>query len=417
MTDTSAAKIDAARLSSLLDGLNQFGRNPDSGGFNRPGFSDADLAARRWLSARMESEGLSVQWDAAGNVFGRLGPEDRPSIMVGSHADTVPEGGAFDGTLGVAVALECVLALRDAGTLPDYPIEVVATSEEEGRFGGMLGSQAMVGAITPEWLEQAADANDVRLWDVMLAQGLDPSLIPGARREPGSVRAFLELHIEQGPVLERRGTSIGIVDSVSGVTNWSVSLFGEANHSGTTPMSMRADAFAGLAEAAGRIPDIIVKLGSEQSRITIGKVDLQPNFPHTVPGQADFSVVLRDTDESIMRALCAAFRETVEQACRNHNLTHEIIERSWLEPVRLDQGIARLLTEEAAALGLSHMIMPSGAGHDAQTMQALCPSGLIFVPSRGGVSHAPEEWTDWPAILDGAQLMLNALLRLSRAET
>lgn len=417
MTDTSAARIDAARLSSLLDGLNQFGRNPDSGGFNRPGFSDADLAARRWLSTRMESEGLSVRWDAAGNVFGRLGPEDRPSVMTGSHADTVPEGGAFDGTLGVAAALECTLALRDAGIMPDYPIEVVATSEEEGRFGGMLGSQAMVGAIDKDWLEQAADANGVRLWDVMLAQGLVPSLVPEARRAPGSVRAFLELHIEQGPVLERRGTSIGVVDSVSGVVNWSVSLFGEANHSGTTPMSMRADAFAGLAEVAGQIPLIIAETGSEQSRITIGKVDLQPNFPHTVPGQADFSVVLRDTDPAIMRALCAAFRAAVEQACRNHNLTHEIVERSWLDPVRLDRGITQLLTEEVGKLGLSHMVMPSGAGHDAQTMQGFCPSGLIFVPSRGGVSHAPEEWTDWPAILDGAQLMLNALIHLCRAES
>lgn len=413
MTEDRTLRISEERLRAILDGINGFGRNPSTGGFNRTGFSEADLAARRWLAARMEQEGLAVHWDHAGNVFGRLGNGSRPVIILGSHGDTVPEGGAFDGALGVAVALECVLAVRDAGLALQHPIEVVATSEEEGRFGGMLGAQAMVGAVDSDWLAGARDADGQRLWDAMAAQGFDPARVPEARREPGSVKAFLELHIEQGPVLERRGASVGIVDSVSGVVHWGVTLLGDANHSGTTPMEMRADAFAGAAEIAAQIPRMIREHGSEQSRITIGKIDLQPNFPHTVPGQADFSVIIRDSDVDVMRALCDAFLEALERACQSHKLRKAVVERSWLAPVALDPDLAQLLQQEAEALGLSCLVMPSGAGHDAQTMQSLCPSGLVFVPSRNGLSHAPGEWTDWKAVLDGARLMLRAVQRLA----
>lgn len=405
--------IDEERLKGLLDGINAFGRNPQTGGFDRPGFSDADLAARRWLAERMRTEGLAVAWDAAGNVFGRLGSAETPSVMLGSHSDTVPDGGAFDGALGVAVALECALAIRDAGIALRHPLEVVATSEEEGRFGGMLGSQAMVGAIDPAWLAQAADAEGLLLRDAMAAQGFDPARLPEAGRAPGSVKAFLELHIEQGPVLERRGARIGIADSVSGVVHWGVSLRGTANHSGTTPMDMRADAFAGLAEAAAAIPDLIEVFGTADSRVTIGKVELHPNFPHTIPGRADFSLIVRDSDAAVMQALCDAFRRSLERVSLARRLTLEIVERSRLLPVALDPGLVRLLLEEAEALGLDPLSLPSGAGHDAQTMQALCPSGLVFVPSRKGISHAPEEWTDWPAVLDGARLMLRAAERLA----
>jgi N-carbamoyl-L-amino-acid hydrolase len=407
------ARIDPDRMRSLLDGINAFGRCVRTGGYNRPGFSDADLAARQWLARRMEAEGLAVARDQAANVFGWLGKRDSPVVMAGSHLDTVPNGGAFDGALGVAVALECALAIRDAGIELRNPIEVVATSEEEGRFGGMLGSQAIVGAVTPEWLDQASDSEGNRLQDVMVARGFDPGRIRECKRSAGSVKAFLELHIEQGPVLERAGVSIGIADSVSGVAHWTVSLTGTANHSGTTPMDMRADAFAGLAGIAAAIPAMIRQSGTDQSRITIGKVELAPNFPHTIPGQARFSTIIRDTDETVMRDLCDVFRQTVEGICAKHGLRHTILERSWLSPAGLDPELARLVREEAERARLKHITMPSGAGHDAQTMQACCPSTLIFVPSRHGISHSPEEWTDWTDIRNGAALMLSALIRLA----
>jgi N-carbamoyl-L-amino-acid hydrolase len=412
MMQETLPQIDSRRLRALLDGVNDFGANRETGGYNRVGFSDADMAVRRWFAQVMRDDGLSVHSDAAGNVFGRMGPEDVASIMVGSHLDTVPEGGAFDGALGVCVALECVRAIRDAELTPTVPVEVAAFAEEEGRFGGMLGSQAVSRQVTAEWVAAAEDAEGVRLADAMRAQGLDPAAVPDAARAPGSLRAFLELHIEQGPVLEAARVPVGIVRAVSGVCNLAVRLDGRANHSGTTPMELRADAFAGLAEAAGAIPEIVRTYGGPQSRVTIGKVTLTPNFPHTIPGRAEFSVILRDTDEAVMRALDAAMRERIAAAAAKHGLTHRISVMSWLSPTELDPNLAALLRDEAAALGLRAQDMPSGAGHDAQTMQAFCPSALIFVPSRGGISHAPEEWTDWADIEAGAELMLAGLARL-----
>lgn len=405
--------IDLPRLQALLNGINRFGRNAETGGFNRPGFSEADTDVRRWFAGEIEADGLSVRRDAAGNVFGRFGPAEGPCIMAGSHLDTVPEGGAFDGVLGVAVALECVRAMRDAGIAPATAIEVVATAEEEGRFGGMLGSQAIAGQVTADWISAAEDADGVRLTDAMRASGLDPDAVLSCRRAPGSVRAWLELHVEQGPTLEAAGIPVGIVDSISGVCLLFVHLHGVANHSGTTPMEMRADAFAGLAEIATSVPRLIAESGTDQSRITIGKVDIHPNFAHTIAGDAEFTVVLRDTDEAVMRAITEGMKRTIAGVTEAHGLTQTIEMRSWLPPVRLDADLVALLGEKAASLGIPARVMPSGAGHDAQTMQSLCPSALIFVPSRGGVSHAPEEWTDWPDIEKGANLMLAALIALT----
>lgn len=410
--DGPTPRIDSERLRSLLDGVNGFGRNPATGGFNRVGYSDADMAARRWFLDRMRADGLSVRMDGAANLFGRFGPARGPAVLVGSHLDTVPEGGAFDGALGVCVALECVRAMRDAGLAPATAIEVVATAEEEGRFGGMLGSQAIAGTLTRDWLEAAADADGVRLVAAMRAQGLDALDALRAARPPGTVKAFVELHIEQGPVLENAGAAIGIAHAVAGVMNLSVRLLGTANHSGTTPMHLRADAFAGMAAVAGAIPRLLQSHGTENSRITIGKVGIQPNFIHTVPGRADFVVNIRDTDQGTMLRLARRMRAAVAEAAEAHGLGFAVEEQSRMAPVTLDPALAALLEEEAARLDLDARVMPSGAGHDAQTMQALCPSALIFVPSRGGVSHAPQEWTDWPDVERGAALMLAALLRL-----
>jgi len=405
--------IDKGRLAGLLDAINGFGRDPATGGFNRIGYSDADMAVRRWFAEAMTGHGLDVRTDAVGNVFGRFGLSKGPCVMAGSHLDTVPDGGAFDGALGVAVALECVLAMKDAGLTPRTAIEVVATAEEEGRFGGMLGSQAIAGVVDPDWLDAASDNDGIRLVDAMAAQGLDPARVSEAAWPPGAVAAFVELHIEQGPVLEGAGVPVGIASAVSGVCNLEITFEGQANHSGTTPMDMRADAFAGLAEVGAAVPDLIAAHGTDQSRVTIGKAELSPNHAHTIAGRAVFSVIIRDTDETVMVALRDRFLAMVAETAGRHGLSFCHDEKSWLAPVELDGGLRDLLAGQAAALGLPALEMPSGAGHDAQTMQALCPSALVFVPSRGGVSHAPDEWTEWADIEKGAALMLAALVRLA----
>ena len=407
--------INSARLRHLLDGVNAFGFNAVTGGHNRIGYSADDMAVRDWFAEQMKNDGLRVRRDGVNNLFGRYGPDTEPCIMAGSHLDTVPEGGAFDGSLGVCIALECVRAMKDAGIEPRTPVVVAATAEEEGRFGGMFGSQTIVGAMTGDWIEQASDSNGVRLVDAMAAQGLDASTALSAAWEPGSIKAFLELHVEQGPVLERSAIPIGIAEAVSGVCNLQVRYEGTANHSGTTPMDMRADAFAGLVAFAGTVAPTIKQHGSGQSRITIGKVELSPNHAHTIPGAADFLINLRDTSETVMQQLRNECLSNIEIAAAAHGLTSQVKEKSWLPPVSLDSGIRDILSEEAERLGYGAVVMPSGAGHDAQTMQSLCPSGLIFIPSRNGISHAPEEWSDWADIEKGAQLMLNTLMRLSYA--
>lgn len=412
MPDT-VPEISSKRLRTLLEGINGFGFNRKTGGYNRVGFSDADTAVREWFGEQMVGDGLAVHSDAVGNVFGRYGPLDGPCILAGSHLDTVPEGGAFDGALGCAVALESVRAMREAGLEPATAVEVVATAEEEGRFGGMLGSQAITGRVSPEWIDAATDANGVRLVDAMREQGLAPENAGRAAREPAEIVAFLELHVEQGPVLESAGKAIGIAEAVSGVCNLAVTFTGVSNHSGTTPMDQRRDAFAGLAAFAAGVSQIIPVCGTASSRVTIGKVSIEPNHPHTVPGLAECIVNIRDVDEAAMTAMAEEVRRRAARQAGAHGLELAIAEKSWLSPVRLDPGLVDKLRTNAERLGFAHMTMPSGAGHDAQTMQSICPSGLIFVPSRDGISHSPAEKTDWADIEKGAQLYLETLCQLT----
>lgn len=408
-------RIDLDRLMADLEALNRFGTAPGRPGINRPSYSAEDMAARRWLMDRMAAAGLTVRMDAVGNVVGRWTVGAGKPVLVGSHTDTVPDGGRFDGALGVVAALEAVRTLQEAGVTPARPIEVVATAEEEGRFGGMLGAQTLCGAVDPAWLAAARAEDGTRLVDALAACGLDPAGIADAARAPHDVAAFLELHIEQGPVLERAGRPIGLVDAISGVFNWAVTLRGATNHSGTTPMDLRRDAFQGLALVGQALAGIITAVGTDQSRLTIGRVELAPNVAHTIAGEARFTIIGRDADDRVMRDLAHGCRAAIEAAAEAHGLGFTIEPQSWLPPTRLDAGVHAVLQETAADLGLPAMTLPSGAGHDAQMFAALVPAGLIFVPSRAGISHAPEEWTDGPAIEAGATLLLHGLWRLAMA--
>lgn len=417
MTETRAGiaagtlAIDAERLRADIEAVNAIGLIEGLPGINRLSFSDADMAGRRWLLGRIEDAGLTARMDAVGNVFGRWETGDGPAVLAGSHLDTVPQGGPFDGTLGVCAALEAVRAMRDAGLRPARPVEVVATADEEGRFGGMLGSQAICGEVGPDWIESAVDDGGIRLADAMRAQGLDPAAAATARR-PGEIATFLELHVEQGPVLEATGDPVGVVDAVSGVFNWTVTLTGEANHSGTTPMELRRDAFRGLADVGVAIDAILLRDGGPDTRLTIGKVALAPNFPHSIAGEAVFSLIGRDVDETVMRAVAESCQTTIDRVARAHGLEAAIAEQSWLPPTPLDVRIAARLSDIAGGA----RIMPSGAGHDAQTFARHVPAGLIFVPSRGGISHSPDEWTDWLDIERGATVLARAMAAFALEE-
>ena len=410
----SRLAVDLARLKARLAELSAIGADPSGRGVHRLSFSPADLEARRWLAEQMSALGLQARMDAVGNVIGRWEVGEGPAVLMGSHLDSVPHGGRFDGALGVVAALECVETLMDHNIVPAAPVEVIGTSEEEGRFGGMLGAQAMAGVVPEAWFRNAEDDQGVRLIDALREAGLDPAAYGTARRDPAEIKAFLELHIEQGPVLERSGRAVGIVEGISGLFNFVVVMTGAANHAGTTPMDLRQDAFRGLAEFAAEVPKILAQHGTPASRLTVGKVELQPNFPHTVPGRAEFSIIGRDMDEAVMTALADACRASLQRAAANNGLALEIGEASWLAPTPCHAEIVAAFQRQAMALGLDAPIMPSGAGHDTQVMAQLAPAGMIFVASTGGVSHAPEEHSHWPDIEAGANLLLNTLLDVAR---
>lgn len=396
----------------------EIGRDEEGRGLHRMAFSEADMEARRWLRERLEESGLLAEIDGAGNVSGRVEERDaRPSVLVGSHLDTVPNAGPLDGALGVLVGLECLRRVREEGISTRWPLELISFTDEEGRFGGLLGSQAIAGDIHPERIHTARDLSGVSLVEAMAAHGMEALDILNARRDPRTVAAYVELHIEQGPVLDSLGVPIGVVEEITGLIKWSARLVGTPNHAGTTPMNMRRDSFMGLAEFAGEIPRILEEHGSDLSRATIGRVDLVPGAANTVPGEVVFSLDFRDITPENLEELHDAFRRTLSAIGRRRGLMFHFEVLSRIEPVGCDSRVIEAVEKAADVLKLPRHRMPSGAAHDAQVVAELAPIGMVFVPSRGGVSHSPAEWTAWQDIEHGANVVFQVLLDLASNPT
>lgn len=417
MNDTSSEptlglRVKLERLQQDLLALATIGRGPNGSGVNRLGYSDTDLEGRRWLLERIEEAGGGARLDEVGNVIGRwFDQHDAPAVVVGSHTDSVADGGVFDGALGVLAGLECMRVITESGHACQRPLELVSFADEEGRFGGMFGSQSYAGQMNPNWVETAVNVEGQRLVEALRAQGFDPEQATLAARDPQKLHAFLELHIEQGPVLESEGIPIGVVEAITGVWKWKVKLLGKANHAGTTPMHLRSDAFMGLADFAHEIPRILEEDGTELSRLTVGKVEVRPGSPHTVPGEAEFSLVGRDRDEEVMQRLAQSSQRVLAATARRHGLRFEFEELSWLSPRDCHPDIVAAFERAAENLGVASHRMPSGAGHDTQFLTEITRAGLIFVPSQGGVSHSPDEWTRWSDVETGANVLLHTLLQ------
>ncbi len=404
--------VNTKRIESDLYELFKFGYNPKDKGVYRQGLTEIDMQARAWLKEKFIALGLDTKIDAAGNVCGRYGEPDKPAILIGSHLDSVPAGGMFDGTLGVISGLECIRVIQENNIKIDSPIEVIGTSEEEGRFGGMLGAQALTGNLTLEWLESARDPSGEYLSEALKKCGLNVPDILHVKRNPKDIKAFLELHIEQGPVLDTNKKSIGIVDGISGVYKWLIRLIGKPDHAGTAPMNMRSDAFMGVADFAHELQRIIDEEGSEYTRLTIGHIELKPGFAHTIPGEADFTLVGRDMDHDTMKQVATACKKVLAAIARKHKLHFEYDELSWLEPKHFSNNLLDIIEKNAKKLNLDYMQMPSGAGHDCQFFADTVPTGLIFIPSVGGISHAPDEWSHWHDVEQGSNLLLATVLDL-----
>jgi N-carbamoyl-L-amino-acid hydrolase len=413
MSTTEHLTVDFERLQADIDTLASIGREPDHGLY-RMAFSDNDMAARAWLKQRIEESGLDLYVDGAQNIHGRYRFDyQTPSVMMGSHIDTVPGAGHLDGALGVLVALECVRRIRELELPLRRPLEAVAFTDEEGRFGGMLGSEAMSGQLTPEDIYNAKDLAGVSLVDAMKAHDLSAMDCLRARRSPESLHAFVELHIEQGPVLDRSAIPIGVVEGIVGILKWNARMIGAANHAGTTPMNMRRDAFLGVAEFANEIPRILEEEGSSISVATIGRIELHPGATNVVPGQADFILEVRDTDAEVINRLANAFRRTLSAIARRRDLMFEFEVMHEIAPVKCDPGVMNAIASVAESMGIRTLQMPSGAAHDTQLLAQLTRAGMIFIPSKDGRSHSPAEWSPWEDIRTGADVALNTLYRLA----
>lgn len=402
-------RVDGDRLNGWLQHLSTFGRNAD-GGVTRPSYTAPDVAARTWFLERMRDAGLDPSIDAIGNLVGRRPGQSRwPPIVLGSHLDSVPEGGRYDGIVGSVAALEVAQTLRDAGVLTRHPLEVLIFQNEEN---GKVGSKALRGQDPAEFLDFETNSG-LTVREGIRAIGGDPDRIPEAVRGKGAITAFLELHIEQGAILESRDRQIGVVEGIVGIRRWNVAVDGFANHAGTTPMNRRRDALLSAARLVDAVNAAVrARPGSQVG--TVGALDVRPGAANVIPGHVDLTIELRDLSMDVIDAVFADISARADAIARETGtrIAFDPVYRS--EPATCDPRLQRIIAQEAEARGLSVLALPSGAGHDAQEMAYLGPIGMIFVPSRGGISHSAEEFTAPEDITNGANVLLSTLLRIDR---
>ena len=393
-------------MSSLATDLEAAARiGADDGGVSRFAWTPELAEANDWLVARLRELGLSAKVDPAGNVLGRWEAGAGTAVLVGSHLDTVPRGGRFDGALGVLAALDVVRSLREEGVEPCRPIWIVSFNDEEGsRFQtGMLGSRAFVGDVDLEDWRRRGVA------EAMEAAGFDFARLAAARAVDG-VGAYFELHIEQGPVLEQEGVDLGIVTAISGLLGFRVRLTGEANHAGTTPMPMRRDALAGAARVVLALREEARARGDMTANV--GILTVEPGGFNVIPGAAEFTVDARAGEPDAFERVERFVRETVERVAAEEQLGVEIAPTHRKPPTPLDPELQEVLAAAAAEEGASVRPMASGAGHDAMVLAKHVPAAMLFVPSRGGISHSPDEYTAPEQCELGARVLASAVRRL-----
>jgi hydantoinase/carbamoylase family amidase len=385
----------------------------DGDGVTRLAWSAELEDALDWCAGRMRDAGLAVERDPAGNLIGRWESGSGTAVVAGSHLDTVPAGGRFDGALGVLAALDAVRRLRAEGFEPARPIWVVAFMDEEGaRFGTpMFGSRAFAGDA-PSELGQLADRDGTALAEAMRSRGLDLAGLPRAARVD-RVGAYLELHIEQGPVLEDRGLELGVVTGIDGILGLRVTFTGSAGHAGTTPMSARRDALVGAARLVGELRGAARAKGT--FRATVGTIACEPGAHNVIPARARMAVDLRASDGAALDDADALVRRLVDEIATVEGLDAEIAQAFRNEPVLMAPELVAVLEQAAADAGARFVRMTSGAAHDAMVIARHAPAAMLFVPSRAGVSHAPEEFTELRLCELGAQVLARALERLTKA--
>ncbi|HSA91432.1 MAG TPA: Zn-dependent hydrolase [Terriglobales bacterium] len=416
----SDLRVNPERLRQRLEALSVFGR-PEGGtfadGVSRLGYSDADVAARAWVMEQMRAAGLEPRIDSAGNILARRAGADAalPPILFGSHVDSVPSGGNFDGDVGSMSSLEVAHTLHQAGQSTRHPLEVVIWANEEGvAYGKALdGSRAAAGQLMPGELDEIW--NGVRRADAIRKIGGDPDRIAEASRAPGSFHCYLELHIEQGGTLDKAGIPIGVVEGIVAIDHYAVEIRGFANHAGTTPMPERKDALLAASELALAVNSIVRSEPGRQVG-TVGRLIVEPNAPNVIPGRVRLTVELRDLSSEKIARLAGTIRDAARSIAGRTDTEIDMQLASHHEGALATPAVQRTIEQAADSLGLRHMRLPSGAGHDAQMMARLGPMGMIFVPSVSGISHSPRELSRWEEIAHGADVLLHTILALDTLE-
>ena len=404
--------INETRLLQDLRSLSEIGRTSD-GGVSRPAMSSADLEGREWFRCRAELADLEFHQDGAGNLSAILRANDAsaPTLLVGSHLDTVPDGGRFDGVLGVLSALEALRTIREANLDLPVHLEAISFTDEEGNILGLLGSRAIAGQLSSEDMDQARGGQE-KLAAGMRRLGITRTSVLAARRNPKELIAFVELHVEQGTRLKDVGIDIGVVTAVVGIrTHW-LHFVGKAAHAGTTPMDKRADAFWGTAAFVQRAKDM-VRTRFPPGVVNFGRVDLQPGAFNIVPAEARLAVEHRHSTENQLDEMEQALLGLSKEVAREYYLTVEMEPAGRINSAPMDERIIRAIEKAATKLKLTHMGLTSFAGHDTQAVSTITPSAMFFVPSVNGISHNPREFTSEEDVVNGANTLLHTLLELA----
>jgi N-carbamoyl-L-amino-acid hydrolase len=404
--------IQQQRVWDTLQKLSEYGKNPE-GGVSRVGFTDADLAGRAYVMGLMRDAGLEVRVDAAGNIFGsRAGSEKLPVLLFGSHIDSVPHGGNFDGDAGSLGAIEVIRTLNDEHLKTRHPLEVVVwTNEEGGRFySGLFGSSAAAGILPPDIAERRDDDGE-KLSDWLTRMGGDASHMAKAKIAKGTVAAYVELHIEQGAVLDESHIPIGVVQGIVGISLRTCAAMGFANHAGTTPMNRRKDALAAASRAVLAVRDE-VRAETGRQVGTVGWMKVEPGASNVIPGKVTFPVELRDLEVDKINRIAARILQRFESISREENVQIACTPPDLHAPALTAPPLQEAIRTSAKEAGLATLDLPSGAGHDAQNVARFAPVGMIFVPSRGGISHAPSEYTSPDQVANGVEVLFRTLLKL-----
>jgi beta-ureidopropionase / N-carbamoyl-L-amino-acid hydrolase len=403
-------RVNGARLSEHINALAEFGKNPQ-GGVSRLAYSEADRRGREYVFGLMQQAKLDVSIDAAGNIIGRRAGSDRSlrPLLFGSHVDSVPEGGNYDGVVGSLGAIEVAQMLAENNLVTRHPLEVVIFQNEEG---GLIGSRAMNGELTEKELDLVSRSGKTIREGIKFIGG-DLAKLSSVKRNKGDIAAYLELHIEQGGILEAEKLDIGVVEGIVGINWWDVSVEGFANHAGTTPMNNRQDALLAAAKFIEAVNRVVTSIPGRQVG-TVGRIQALPGAPNVIPGKVVLSLELRDLDAAKIQMLFQQIRTEAGQIAQASKVTFDFKEINVNIPAPTDARIRSLIDQSAKELGLSTKQMPSGAGHDAQDMARLAPVGMIFIPSIGGISHSPKEFSRPQDITNGANVLLHALLKLDR---